>query len=358
MRSLARTSVIVLIAAGNLLAIFMLWKNYDSTILKGWDCDYPLLIGNEASGDRPWIGRIRGLAMYATGLAASDVKQLSGSPLTEEGVELRQSLGALLFYNFDAAEDNISPQLLPTVPTFALEYPGEPGAWALEDGALSLKSPTVLKLSDSFRSLCEAIVRERAFTAEIEIARPGPPQGGPARILSSSASPLLRNFTLGEEYGVLVLRIRTPWTGENGERLALTSESEVLSANWSHVVFGFQSGSAFMFVDGAPATPPIDYSRYYRLNDDPHYTLAAPLAALAIPLFAVIGLLSGLVAPREGLPDFALYAAACIVLPLLAAIGLPIIYGAAINWPLLAAMLFSAVLGVALARLLPSGWRL
>ena len=43
-------------------------------------------------------------------------------------------------------------------------------------------------------------------------------QGGPARIISFSTDPYHRNFTIGQERDHLVLRLRTPRTGENGMR--------------------------------------------------------------------------------------------------------------------------------------------
>ncbi|MEM9781894.1 MAG: LamG-like jellyroll fold domain-containing protein [Pseudomonadota bacterium] len=355
---LLRNGAFALIGAGNILAIATLWQNYDSAVLKGWDCSYPLLVGNEASGDRPWLGRIHGIALYPAGLGAEAIRALAASPMSKDGIALRQEHGAGLFLSFDDGADATSPLLLPAAATPGPSLAGNGAGWDVSGGALNLTSPTVLEIDEAFLPVCEAMMSAAAFTAEVKIARPGPPQGGPARIISSSASPLLRNFTLGEEFGALVLRTRTPWTGQNGERLALTSGSDVVSDDWRHVVVGFEAGSAFMYVDGAPAVPATEYSRFYRVNDDPHHTVVAPIAFLAIPLFALIGLVSGLLGQRETLGSLVLYAGAGIGLSLATAILLPLVFGSAVNLGLVAAIVLSGVLGAALSRLLPSGWRI
>ena len=45
----------------------------------GWDPDYPLVFGNEATGTRPWLGRLHDVAIYDTALPPEQVARLSDS---------------------------------------------------------------------------------------------------------------------------------------------------------------------------------------------------------------------------------------------------------------------------------------
>ena len=54
------------------------------------------------------------------------------------------------------------------------------------------------------------------FTVMATVATNKTVQYGPARIISLSADPGHRNFTLGQEDDNLIFRIRTPFTGNNG----------------------------------------------------------------------------------------------------------------------------------------------
>ena len=43
----------------------------------GWNPDYPLVFGNEATGTRPWLGRLHDVAIYDTALSPEQVATLS-----------------------------------------------------------------------------------------------------------------------------------------------------------------------------------------------------------------------------------------------------------------------------------------
>lgn len=64
----------------------------------------------------------------------------------------------------------------------------------------------------------EAEASQRA-SMEATVLSASARQAGPARILTFSAGPSHRNLTLGAQGEDLVLRVRTPATGENGHRL-------------------------------------------------------------------------------------------------------------------------------------------
>jgi hypothetical protein len=91
------------------------------------------------------------------------------------------------------------------------ERPNSPGPV----GA-SLRGRSWLRSEAPASGLAQRLRKTNAFTIRVECATDDTNQDGPARIVSNSVSPLLRNFTLGQQGSDLVFRLRTPDTGNNG----------------------------------------------------------------------------------------------------------------------------------------------
>jgi hypothetical protein len=68
------------------------------------------------------------------------------------------------------------------------------------------------------REIARRLQESQAFSLRIVCAADDPNQLGPARIVSNSPGPGLRNFTLGQEGRNMVFRFRTPHNGLNGSR--------------------------------------------------------------------------------------------------------------------------------------------
>ena len=77
-------------------------------------------------------------------------------------------------------------------------------------------------------------------------------QDGPARIVTFSADTGSRNFTLGQEGGTLVLRVRTPRTGGNGTNPELTL-CDVRAGVPQHVLVTYRPGRLRAYLDGKQA---------------------------------------------------------------------------------------------------------
>lgn len=74
-------------------------------------------------------------------------------------------------------------------------------------------------------------------------------QTGPARIISFSTDPYRRNFTLGQEADELILRLRTPRTGDNG----MNPETKLFSVPTGtpvHVIVSYRDGELVAYRDG------------------------------------------------------------------------------------------------------------
>ncbi|MFC1601396.1 DUF4038 domain-containing protein, partial [Candidatus Sumerlaeota bacterium] len=74
-------------------------------------------------------------------------------------------------------------------------------------------------------------------------------QGGPARIVTFSLDSGSRNFTLGQEKGRLILRLRTPNTGSNGLSPQLDL-CPVKAGEAMHVIVSYYPGHTYAFVNG------------------------------------------------------------------------------------------------------------
>jgi hypothetical protein len=278
---------------GNAALMLVLVGSQVGAEIRGWECDFPLLVANEASGDRPWRGRIRGLAIYPRALAATDAAHLATVPFSGEGWRRRQDAGALLVYPLDRARAPRLPQALPNGPELDLLLPPPgPRTWQPgEAGALDVLGPTLIRGSRPPRELCNAVARSGAFAVEVEVASADLAQEGPARIVSYSAGPEQRNFTLGQELGALVFRVRTPWNGPNGANWPLETADGVLAGGWHHAVATYGRGAAQLFLDGAAPDPPLRYYQLAKVSEERVVRVAVIAAIGSVVMGALVALL-------------------------------------------------------------------
>ncbi len=344
--TLTRSVLVAVLIGGNLAITSTLFLSYRGANLSGWDCSFPLLLANEATGDRPWQGRIQGLAIYARELNASEVDRLSRLPMTSDSATQRRHAGAQVFYHFRTLEDGRAAQLIPGGPTLDLHLNGALNTGALPgQDALKIRRGSRLCSDGPAVDLCRAIMTSGAFSVEVLAASSNLSQGGLARLVSQSVDTESRNFTLGEENGRLVLRVRTPGNGPNGSRLQLETPARVMSGQPQHIIASYGHGRAKLWLNGRGATPPL-----------PLYTLPpfgnSPLASIVwiiVPVFVVMGAAAfTLCVNRPGY--LALILSVC--LPLLTFACLTAWYDYPLDYTLLAAGVLSALLGVGIGQTL------
>lgn len=87
------------------------------------------------------------------------------------------------------------------------------------------------------------------LTIETLIVTDNLTQEGPGRLISFSADPYKRNFTLGQEKDQLVLRLRTAGSDENGMRNQ-TNLCRLTAKNIHHVLVTYRSGELVCYLDG------------------------------------------------------------------------------------------------------------
>lgn len=189
----SRTRVVLLLLALHAaVAVGFVSRASKQASLANWDPTFHLMLGNEATGDRPWRGQLVRVEMrIADRLVLGfpgpgpDPMQLAGG----QDISLRW---------MDAAT----------------------AATAGPDG-VRLDGASWLQSVRPAAALTKVLRRANRFRLDLVLSVTDTTQGGPARILSLSRDPWHRNLTLGQDGSSLVVRLRTPFSGLNGTHPAL-----------------------------------------------------------------------------------------------------------------------------------------
>lgn len=201
------------------------------TLLSNWDENYPLLLGNELTGDRPWRGGISQLHLVDRAISEEEARGWFNR--MKRSAEIGSPVLAS-FYFTGASRIGDRMGNLPD-----LVFRSKSGA--PEEAWMESESPVVF--------LNRRIAANSKFTLAASFTAGSTDQKGPARIISISRNPGLRNLTVGQEGRDLVFRLRTPMTGENGVNPALTVPG-IFAAGSSHDLIAIYDGSILtLYVD-------------------------------------------------------------------------------------------------------------
>jgi VanZ family protein len=210
-RALTSPTMLTAMVVSLLIAALMMSATLQRrTRLSNWSSEYPLLIGNELTGDRAWRGRVFSLTMADAATEPEQVRRFAaGEPFATAGAPI---------VAFDFTGD--PPFKDATGHLADLQWTGRPAASAGQGAIVSGRS--WLESGGPASDLAQRLKQTSAFTLFLRCATDDTDQEGPARIVSNSVSPSLRNFTLGQQGGDLVFRLRTPETGVNGYPLEVS----------------------------------------------------------------------------------------------------------------------------------------
>ena len=223
-----------------------------------WDKSFPLVVGNESDGSRPWLGEIRYLGIYGRALAAGKL-----IPSDDDGVGAAGGAGSgkdegpLVFYDFRESEGDV---VLPkgVLGSDALILEGNSGIGAGENMDNGFYGrPSVFLSRGAASDLTRAIQSSGAFSVEAWIRPWDREQTGPARIVSLSEGVWNRNFTLGQEGDALVFRVRNRLNGQNGSKHELRIPNAVRETG-QHVVAVYDHGVSSVYVNGRRSGPVAD----------------------------------------------------------------------------------------------------
>ncbi len=198
---------------------------YRSVQLSNWDASFPLVVGNEAVGKRQWSGRVDALTL--------EVKP-GGSTIFFADYDLA---GETPYHNrFGGPVPSLEWREGPTTPQEGQGVTVGPGEW--------------LATTAAFDNFTEAARRADTFTINTTVASADPRQRGPARIVSVSADAERRNVTIGQEFDALIIRLRTPAAGENGQKPELIVPGVFAGSEAREIIVHYDAPMLWVGVDG------------------------------------------------------------------------------------------------------------
>jgi hypothetical protein len=200
--------------------VAMLVHNRPISDFSNWDPSFDLAIGNELTGDRPWMGTISEMAIYSFAMTPSSINEI--------------------FYSAARAAAVNAPS---KARAFTLNLPQDSPK---RHGGPLLSSSEKLEL---YRRLVEA----NELTILVWMRPNNLEQKGPARIVTYSRDSLNRNFTLGQIQNTLTFRLRTPASGANGTSPALYSGPVIVPNRAAFVAAVYDGKIATLYVDGKRA---------------------------------------------------------------------------------------------------------
>ncbi len=180
-----RAFLLVGSATGILILSVVISQPGLDTDFSNWDSSYHIAINDELTRDRPWSGTVYALGLFDRALSQSELLTLS-TIFSESRRLMKPSAGIKPIFAL------ISPSLVEQ------EY-GRP-----------------ILQPDQEKQIFDALVKRGAMTLVTWVQTHSLEQFDSARIVTFSKDQYNRNFTLGQEGGRIVFRLRTPATGPNG----------------------------------------------------------------------------------------------------------------------------------------------
>lgn len=210
----------------------------DGWSLENWSRRYHLLIGNEMTGDRPWEGSVARVSIADRAFDPDSFEDVLARCVdADDGCpSLHRS------YAFDATEGAES--------TFEAAQSAEDVlVWASsaarvgEHEYAEVGASNWLMSRRPVRDVSAAIAASGQFSVQAEIRPELVHQEGPARIVSISESPAQRNLTIGQQRQALYVRVRTPFTGENGSFVQFVLSDVFRETEWQTATVSYRPSS-------------------------------------------------------------------------------------------------------------------
>jgi hypothetical protein len=163
----------------------------------------------------------------------------------------RVASGLVVLYDFEEGAGTTIHDRSPAAPPLDLRI-DTPRVVRWKGGAIVIEGSAAIATSVPAQRLVDAVRASGAISIEVWVKPENGTQNGPARIISLSADPGNRNFTLGQDGTKYDVRLRTEKTGENGVPSLATPDNN-LATELTHVVYTRDAaGKATIVIDGKP----------------------------------------------------------------------------------------------------------
>lgn len=234
------TKIRLLFFGYTLLSFLILipWQN--TTKLSNWNLTYPLSLGNEQTGDRPWHGYVSEVKIADKAVSENEVLGLFNNK------NYLNMIGNSLIASYQLADKKSYQDSNGQLPEFLPQ--GQPSNIVNGEG-VALSSSYWLKTATPTTLLSKRIRETSQFTIITTVATADISQTGPARIISISSDNSHRNFTLGQQGTNLNLRIRTPITGENATDIKLSVPDVFANTRSHYIVITYAQANLKVYVN-------------------------------------------------------------------------------------------------------------
>jgi VanZ family protein len=210
-----------------------------TTSLSNWNLNFPLILGNEFTGDRPWQGYISEVYVADRAISKEEVDKIFSHK------SLHQLEDSLLAHYQLQGQNNYTDR---TGKLPALSWQGEPPNIQDVKGVF-LTDNHWLKTVTPVSFLNQKLRKSNQFTIGGTVATANTLQRKPARIISLSKSNTERNFTLGQQDTDLIVRLRTPISGENAAYIIKVIPEIFADTNPHQIIITYTGFVLYVYVD-------------------------------------------------------------------------------------------------------------
>ena len=219
--------------------------------LSNWNSTYPLVLGNEQGGGRPWQGNISEICIANKSASEEEVAQLLATNCS--GATIADSFVASYILTGKGSYPDQTGNLTDLVWQGGGGVPNQQ-----QEIGVQLGSGHWLHTKNAAASLTEALRQTSQFTISTTVSTEATDQTGPARIISLSQDSLHRNFTLGQSGRHLSIRLRTPIIGENGDRPELVVTNVFADTNSHRLVLTYDGSLFKSYIDSLEHSQAIE----------------------------------------------------------------------------------------------------
>jgi VanZ family protein len=260
-----------------------IWVLLISVNFNNWSNNFHLVIGNEATGDRPWQGYITSLYISDRALDSESVVKAFGETHSFFS-QLPNLVTSLVFVTENQFYKDASQQVSnliwqgsssPSNTSYLSENLPKKSVIDVkihQDKEVLINRDRWLETQKSASYINSQLRKTSEFSLSFIVATNGIQQTGPARIISISADTFHRNLTLGQEGSDLALRLRTPVTGDNGSQPEFIIPNVFKDNNLHQILVTFAHQSLNFYIDRPENKytfkfePEISFLAYYPLG--------------------------------------------------------------------------------------------
>lgn len=265
-RSLVRAEPSQLLLPASLLLgivpLLISVSKFPWTDFHNWDRGFALQIANEASLNRPWLGKIYLVAIYDRALAPEEIVRNFQLGASNEAMGSRVNRGLIALYAFTEGHGtevrDVSGYRRPLDLTLSQSSHFR---WLGQGNGLEVIQPAVLTSGRPADKLYDALNTSGELSVEVWITPANVKQKGPARIVSFSRDPVARNFTVGQDGADIDFRLRTPVSGTNGTAVNLRTQDGFLTGKQTHLIATYRNSVEKLYVDGREHPDKVDLKK-------------------------------------------------------------------------------------------------